>query len=368
MQLKDLYLYQFKNMEEAEISFSPAMNFLCGANGTGKTNILDSINYLSLTKSFVNNIDTDNIQNGKNYFHIRGKYNMHQSIEEYSCLVKKEEHKHFKHFQKEYPRLSAHIGTIPLVSISPLDHYIITDGSDVRRKLMDTTISQFDKNYLGHLIRYNKLLKQRNALLKNDSVKSDSEKRDMLDIFDEQLETPAQYIFELRKEFMEHIIPYFNSNYRELSQKEEENIQLSYQSQLTEKSMAVLLQENKNKDIISETTTSGIHKDDILFFLNQKPIRYFASQGQQKTYLTALKLSIMQYMENKTHISPILLLDDIFDKLDEQRVLNLLVHISKLSSQVFITDTNYDRIKKISENLSCEYSIFEVMNGNCFIK
>jgi DNA replication and repair protein RecF len=368
MFLKELYLYQFKNIEEAELSLSPAINFLCGFNGVGKTNILDAVNYLSFTKSFINSTDTENISYGKDYFHLRGNYNSNQSVEEYSCIVKKEGRKHFRHFQKEYPKMSAHIGIIPLVIISPLDHFIITEGSEFRRKLIDTTISQFDKYYLGHLIQYNKLLKQRNALLKNDDGRSHSEKIEMLEIFNEQLEKPAYYIYKLRNDFMEHITPFFLANYQELAQKKEENIQLVYQSQLAEKSIKALLQENIKKDIQSETTTAGIHKDDILFFLNQKPIRYSASQGQQKTYLTALKLSILQYINSQTQISPILLLDDIFDKLDEHRVLNLLELVSKRNSQVFITDTNYDRIKKISEHNSGDFCIFEVINGQCFRK
>ncbi len=360
MFLKELYLHQFKNIEEAELNFSPSLNFIFGENGAGKTNILDAIHYLSLTKSFINTTDTENILNNTDFFRVHGKYKNDENLEEFSCVVNKEGRKHFKHFTKDYPRMADHIGRIPVVVISPFDQFIITEGSEFRRRLVDSTISQYDKIYLGSLYDYNRILKQRNALLKSDQP--EYAKLEMLEIMDMQLEKPAGYIFEARKTFIEGIQNIFNRFYAQIAQKENEKVNLEYRSLLTENDFSSLLKENLKKDILAETTTAGIHKDDVLFFLSDKPIRYFASQGQQKTYLTALKLSILDYLKQFS-AKPILLLDDIFDKLDDNRVKNLVNTVMNEGIQVFITHTNLERFTQLDLGNKSEIHIFEVMNG-----
>lgn len=360
MFLQELYLYQFRNIKEAEINFSPLLNFFFGENGVGKTNILDAIHYLSLTKSFINSTDTDNILYNADFFRIYGKYINDETIEEFSCIVNKEGRKHFKHFSKNYSRLSDHIGKVPIVVISPFDQFIITEGSDFRRKLMDLTISQYDKIYLINLSDYNRVLKQRNALLKLEQP--EHVKMEMLEIMNMQIEKPANYIFKARKTFIENIQNTFNHFYNLIAQKNNEKINLQYRSFLSENDFMVLLRENVQKDITAETTTIGVHKDDILFFLGDKPIRYFASQGQQKTFLTALKLSILDYMSH-FNAKPILLLDDIFDKLDYNRVRNLVNTVLNEGIQVFVTHTNMEQFMQLNLANTSEIQIFEVING-----
>jgi DNA replication and repair protein RecF len=360
MFLKELSLHQFKNIEEAALSFSPTLNFIYGQNGAGKTNILDAIHYLSLTKSFINTTDTENIRNNEGFFRIYGKYSNTESYEEFSCVVNREGRKHFKHFTKEYSRLADHIGKLPIVVISPFDHFIITEGSEYRRKLLDSTISQYDKIYLGYLYDYNRILKQRNALLKSEQP--EYAKLEMLEIMNVQLDKPANYIFKARYEFIEGIKELFNRYYLQIANRNNELAELEYRSSLIDNEFHLLLKDNLKKDLIAETTTSGIHKDDVLFLLNKKNIRYFASQGQQKTFLTALKLSILDYLKH-FNAKPILLLDDIFDKLDDHRVLNLLKTVVSEHIQVFITHTNIVHIEKLKLLNLSESCIFEIENG-----
>ena len=360
MFLKELSLHQFKNIEEAALSFSPTLNFIYGQNGAGKTNILDAIHYLSLTKSFINTTDTENIRNNEGFFRIYGKYSNTESYEEFSCVVNREGRKHFKHFTKEYSRLADHIGKLPIVVISPFDHFIITEGSEYRRKLLDSTISQYDKIYLGYLYDYNRILKQRNALLKSEQP--EYAKLEMLEIMNVQLDKPANYLFKARYEFIEGIKELFNRYYLQIANRNNELAELEYRSSLIDNEFHLLLKDNLKKDLIAETTTSGIHKDDVLFLLNKKNIRYFASQGQQKTFLTALKLSILDYLKH-FNAKPILLLDDIFDKLDDHRVLNLLKTVVSEHIQVFITHTNIVHIEKLNLLNLSESCIFEIENG-----
>lgn len=360
MFLSELTIQQFKNICEANMQFSSTLNFIYGENGSGKTTILDAIHYLSLTKSFINSSDIENIQDKTNFFRINGKYNNNESLDEYSCVVNKEGRKHFKYFTKEYSRLADHVGKIPIVVISPFDHFIITEGSDVRRKLLDSSISQYDKIYLGYLYDYNRILKQRNALLKSEYP--EYTKLEMLEIMDKQLEKPSEYIYKARITFIEGIQNVFDRFYAQIANRENEVASIEYRSLLKDNNFSQLLKENLKKDIIAQTTTVGIHKDDVLLFLSAKPIRYYASQGQQKTFLTALKLSILDYLKNYSK-KPILLLDDIFDRLDERRVLNLIRTITTEQIQVFITHTNKVKVDHLKLVNSSEYFIFELKNG-----
>lgn len=360
MFLKELSIQQFKNISEVTIEFSPTLNFIYGENGSGKTTILDAIHYLSLTKSFINSSDTENIQDKTDFFRINGKYNNNESLDEYSCVVNKEGRKRFKYFTKEYSRLSDHVGKIPIVVISPFDHFIITEGSDVRRKLLDSSISQYDKIYLGYLYDYNRIFKQRNALLKSEYP--DYTKLEMLEIMDKQLEKPSEYIYKARTAFIEGIQNVFGRFYAQIANREDEVASIEYRSMLKDNDFSQLLKENLKNDLIAQTTTVGIHKDDILFYLSSKPIRYFASQGQQKTFLTALKLSILDYLKYFSN-KPILLLDDIFDRLDDRRVLNLIRTITTEQMQVFITHTNKAQVEYLKLVNSSACFIFELKNG-----
>lgn len=360
MFLKELSIQQFKNISEAAIEFSPTLNFFYGENGSGKTTILDAIHYLSLTKSFINSSDTENIQDKTDFFRINGKYINNESLDEYSCVVNKEGRKHFKYFTKEYSRLFDHVGKIPIVVISPFDHFIITEGSDVRRKLLDSSISQYDKIYLGYLYDYNRILKQRNALLKSEYP--EYTKLEMLEIMDKQMEKPSEYIYKARTTFIDGIQNAFGRFYAQIANRENEVAKIEYRSLLKDNNLSLLLKENLKKDLMAQTTTVGIHKDDILLFLSDKPIRYFASQGQQKTFLTALKLSILNYLKYFSN-KPILLLDDIFDRLDDRRVLNLIRTITNEQMQVFITHTNKVQVEHLKLINSSDCFIFELKNG-----
>lgn len=361
MFLKELYIYQFKNIEEAQLIFSASLNFIFGENGAGKTNILDAIHYLSLTKSFINTIDTENILTDTNFFKILGRFSNEENIEEYTCIVNKEGRKHFKYFTKDYSRLAEHVGKIPIVVISPFDQFYISEGSEFRRKLLDASISQYDKVYLGYLYEYNRILKQRNSLLKSEHI--ESIKLEMLEILNLQLVKPAEYLHKSRKTFIDGIQKKINNFYAQISNKENEKINLEYRSPLNENNYKLLLEENIKKDILAETTTIGIHKDDILFKLNMNPIKYYASQGQQKTYLTALKLSILNFLR-QFNTKPLLLLDDIFDKLDDNRVRNLIKAVMNEGIQVFITHTDKDRFIKLNIIDLPDMHIFKVNNGN----
>ncbi len=356
MFLKELNVYQFKNISEATLSFSTPVTFFCGNNGVGKTNLLDAIYYLSFTKSFLNTTDTENINYSKDLFRIHGKYNISSNIEEFSCVVTKEGRKSFRYFQKEYQRLYEHIGKIPLVLISPSDYLYLTEGSESRRKLLDSMISQICPDYLAALVEYNKILKQRNSLLKTEQ--DNKQKCELIEIFDIQLEKPATIIYQHRKSFCEQLRPIFQELYLQLSHQSDEQVNLTYKSQLHDNTIVVLLKQHIEKDLLTSYTNCGIHKDDLIFTLNNNSIRYFASQGQQKTYLTSLKLAFAKLISQK-HKSPIILLDDIFDKLDDSRVKNLLTLIQQSSSQAFITHTDSNKIQEWLKNCT----IFELSYG-----
>ncbi len=360
MFLTELHLFNFKNIEELQFSFDERITFFCGNNGVGKTNILDAIHYLSFTKSFLNSTDTENIQHNKDFFRIQGKYSIGEEYVEYSCVVTKEGRKQFRYFEKEYTRLYEHIGKVPLVLITPQDQMYIIEGSEWRRKLIDSMISQIDTEYLHSLVEYNRILKQRNSLLKSEQDMGI--KRQLLDVYDRQLEAPCTLIYKKRKHFIDILSDLFLDQYATLTINPNEKAILFYKSQLNDASLPDLFKQNKEKDLLSEYTNAGIHKDDFIFTLNNMPIRYFASQGQQKSFLTALKLAYVMLLLNLGK-KPIIMLDDIFDKLDDHRVYQLIHILLNTECQSFITHTSKQKIDDLLRSISKKVRIFELNNG-----
>lgn len=359
MYLKKLSLLNYRNIEEAEFEFSDKINCFIGNNGVGKTNILDSIYYMSFCKSWLNSIDNQNINYNADYFMIKGNYFFSDSTNTLSCSFKKGKKKSFKLNTKEYLRLSDHIGLIPLIVISPYDSNIILSGSDERRKFMDITISQFDKAYLQNLMNYNKALLQRNKLLKQ-FAKNNYFDNSSIDIWNIQLVRFADFIFNKRKKYIDSLIPIFKNYYKHLS-KDEEEVSLSYKSQLIDDSLDNLLTGNILKDRVLQYTTCGTHKDDLDFILNHHALKKTASQGQQKTFLIALKLAQFDYIKSISQSMPILLLDDIFDKLDSTRVKQIIGLVTNNDfGQIFISDTNKERLKTILSDTNIDYRIFEL--------
>ena len=362
MFLKKLSVLNFKNYPEAELSFSQQINCLTGNNGEGKTNILDAIHYLSFCKSFFNPIDSQNILHESPFFLIQGVFGMPDRDDEIYCGLKRNQKKQFKRNKKEYSRLADHIGLYPLVMISPADSELITEGSESRRRFIDSVIAQFDREYLENLISYNKVLSQRNALLKQfgDSRKFD---KDSLDIWDIQLIEYGIKVHKCRQNFIERFVPIFQKYY-ELISGGREKVNILYSSHLNENSFADVLEKALNRDRAIEYTTVGIHKDDLEFTINEYPIKKFASQGQQKSFLIALKLAQFDYIKNIKQVTPILLLDDIYDKLDDLRVKQLMELVSGDNfGQLFITDTHPTRLSELFKSSSVDFKVFNIKNG-----
>ena len=359
MYLKDLQVLNFKNYKSEEFSFNKKINCFVGKNAVGKTNVLDAIYYLSFTKSFVSSADAYNINNEEEFFLIQGNYQRKEKNEHIHCGFKKGQKKKIKRNKEDYKKLADHIGQFPLVMISPLDSEIIIRGSELRRKLIDGVISQYDKSYLDVLLKYNAALKQRNSLLKQFS-KERNFRQDHIEIWDNQLEHYGTQVFEKRTKFISEYIKYFQSYYDILTN-DNQIVNIKYESQLSQDTLSNLLKQSIGKDRILQHTSVGIHKDDLVFSLNNLPIKRLGSQGQQKTLLIALKLAQYQHIYNYLKIKPILLLDDIFDKLDRERVKNLTSIISKDDfGQTFITDTNEERLRSILDIDKKELKIFNL--------
>lgn len=362
MYLKDLSLVNFKNYSEFSAAFSPRINCFAGNNGSGKTNLLDAIHYLSLCKSYFNAIDSQNIRNSEGYFLIQGHFEKNGETDAIYCGMKRHQKKAFKKNGKEYQKLSEHIGLYPLVMISPNDNELIWGVSEIRRKFIDSIISQYDRVYLDSLISYNNAVKQRNSLLKQFS-KSHTMDSTLLDIWDEQLVIYGKTIISKRHDFLMSFIPMFNHFYHIISDNKEE-VSLVYESSLDGRDFKAALMSSLQKDRILEYTTIGPHKDDLEFKINHLSLKKFASQGQQKSYLLSLKLAQYQYIKDKKHTKPLLLLDDVYDKLDETRF-NKLIELVKGEEfgQVFITDTHLERMQALFEDNRVDHKLFVVNNA-----
>ncbi len=359
MYLRNISLLNFKNYSQVELTFSPKINCFVGNNGVGKTNILDAVYYLSLTKSFFNAIDTQNIKYDHDFSVIQGDFEKDGKIEQIYCGIARNRKKQFKRNKKEYQRLADHIGLLPVVMISPADSSLIIEGSSERRRFIDTVIAQYDKPYLEDLINYNKALSQRNRLLKNFS-RNNSFSEESMQLWNDQLIPPGERIYGKRVEFIKRLIPIFQHYYDSIA-KGGEKVSLSYQSHLNEGDFRELLREAEYKDRILQYTTVGIHKDDLNLKLSGYPIKRVGSQGQQKTYLLALKLAKFEFIKNIVGFHPILLLDDIFDKFDKLRVKQIIELVAHQEfGQIFITDTHQDRLETILNELPADYKLFRI--------
>ncbi|MFN0290794.1 DNA replication/repair protein RecF [Pedobacter helvus] len=362
MWLKNLTLLNFKNYNAADLSFSKTVNAFVGNNGAGKTNLLDAIHYLCLCKSYFNPIDSQQIKAGEELFLVQGDFDRDDKKEKISCGLKRNHKKSFKRNKKEYDKLADHIGLFPVVMISPYDINLIMDGSEERRKFIDNVISQTDSKYLDELIIYNKHLLNRNALLKQIAVTRTLDVA-LLQILDEQLMRSGNLIFEKRKQFLLDFIPLFNKHYHFLTS-DAEQVSLTYLSQLNENSFEDLLKHSLEKDRLLERTTTGIHKDELQFEIAGMPMKKFGSQGQQKSFLIALKLAQYSYLQKYKNFKPLLLLDDIFDKLDNNRIHKLMEMVSHHDfGQIFITDANKNRVEAVFSEIEVDIALFEVNDG-----
>lgn len=360
--LAELHLVNFKNYDELNVQFSSGINCFVGKNGSGKTNILDAVYYLSMTKSYLNVIDKQNVKFDQPFFSILGSWEKSGNQTSIHCVVKLGSKKVIKKNKKEYTKITEHIGQFPVVMISPYDRDLISEGSELRRKWIDGIISQFDASYLDELIKYQKVLDQRNALLKNMHENRLFD-RESIDIWNAQLIPLGERIHLKRQQFIAEFSVYFQEKYFWLTQVEEP-VSLVYKSQLNDQSFKDLLLLNERKDAFSHYTNGGIHKDDFLFLIKEHPIKKFGSQGQQKSFLIALKLAQYAWLENHLKLKPVLLLDDIFDKLDENRVKHLMDLVSSETfGQVLITDTEQSRLNQIFSALSKSFALYEVQQN-----
>lgn len=362
MILKSLSILNYKNIPEAELKFSDKVNCLIGQNGEGKTNLLDAIYFLSFCKSNGNPVDSQCIRHGAEFFVIQGRYqNEQQEDMEVYCGLKRGVKKSFKKDKKEYKRLSDHIGLIPIVVVSPADQELILGGSEERRRFMDLVISQYDKEYLNALTRYQKALQQRNAMLKVEGLLD----VEMISIWEEMMAETGDFIYQRRKEFIEEFTPIFQEFYQQISQ-DKEQVKLIYTSHGERGPLLHTIQRDREKDHIMGYSLHGVHKDDLIMQIGDYAIKREGSQGQNKTYLIALKLAQFNFLKRTgTQTTPLLLLDDIFDKLDSSRVEQIVRLVTSQNfGQIFITDTNRDHLDSILQKIGEEHCVFHVENGS----
>ena len=359
MILKSLSLLNYKNFESKTFAFNEKINCIVGNNGIGKTNVLDAIYHLSFGKSYFNPVATQNIKHDEEFFVINGDYEKEEKLEKVIVSLKRGHKKVIKRNGKAYDKFSEHIGFLPLVIISPADRDLIIEGSTTRRKFIDSVISQSDNSYLNTLINYNKILTQRNALLKYFALNHTFNK-DTLDVYNSQLTDFGTKIFEKRDAFLQEFIPIFKSRYEAISNGNED-VDLNYHSDLFDDDLNTLLNKVINKDKALQYTSVGIHKDDLHFNISGHPIKKFGSQGQQKSFLIALKLAQFDFIKAQSGVNPILLLDDIFDKLDEQRVSQIIKLVDDENfGQLFISDTHAERTENAVKQVHQSYEIFKL--------
>lgn len=359
MIIRKLSLYNFKNHSEKTFDLSPQINCFVGNNGVGKTNILDALHYLSVGKSFLGNTDLNNIKKDEDFFSINAEIQNDDSEDIIKISQPKEAKKIIKKNDKTYDRLADHIGYLPSVMISPYDSNLISDSGESRRKFLDSMISQTDSEYLFGLIQYQKTIQQRNALLKY-FAKNRTWDKDSLEIYDDPIKKSGTQIYKKRKNFVEKLNPIVQSFY-EIISGGKESVSVVYESHLQEDSFENLLKESLDRDRMLTYTSKGIHKDDLLFDMDSVLIKKIGSQGQQKSFLISLKLAQMSLVKELTGKTPILLLDDIFDKLDDTRVAQLIKLVNQENfGQIFITDTHRERTESVVKKINEESIIFEV--------
>lgn len=362
LRLSKISLTHFKNYEFVSFDFLSRVTGICGLNGMGKTNLLDAIYYCCFTKSYFTGSDQLNAQFGKEGFRLEANFSNEQQLLKVVSIHRGMGKKEFYLNDVAYDKLSKHIGLLPAVIIAPDDVEIITGGSEERRKLIDAIICQLDAEYLQQLMIYNKVLQQRNSLLKQFAEKANTDEA-LLQILDEQLVVPGNYVFEKRKSFTAQLIPLVQQFYKQIAENDEA-IAIHYESKLFKATFAELLQQNREKDRILQRTNAGIHKDDLLFELNAQAFKTIASQGQRKSLLFAIKLAEYEIMRQGKGFAPILLLDDVFEKLDDKRMKNLLHWVcNQNEGQVFITDTHRERLEKAFEILDVKGDIIELIEN-----
>ena len=359
MILKSITLTNYKSFSAKTVNLDPKINCFIGPNGVGKSNVLDAIYHLSFGKSYFNPISSQNIKHGEVFFAIKGLYRNESKEEVVIINFKKNDKKVIKRNNKKYEKFSDHIGFIPLVIISPSDRNLIAEGSDIRRKFIDSVISQSDKKYLENLINYNKILTQRNSLLKL-FFKNKKFDKQTIQVYDSQLESIGEKIHIKRKTFLNDFVPVFKDKYRSISNNNEE-VDIKYKTDLEFDKLSVLLQNNLEKDMFLQYTSKGIHKDDLIFNINDYSVKKFGSQGQQKSLLIALKLAQFDFLKSQNKNNPILLLDDIFDKLDKNRVKQIINLVSDDDfGQIFISDTDEERTKESIKEINNTNKIFNL--------
>jgi DNA replication and repair protein RecF len=359
MFLKKISLFNYKNFSEATFEFDAKINCFVGKNGIGKTNVLDAIYHLANGKSYFNPLAVQNIKHNEDFFVIDGEFEKAERTEQIVSSFKKGQKKILKRNGKIYEKFSDHIGFIPLVIISPADNDLIIEGSETRRRFIDSVISQLEPSYLQELIQYQKIISQRNALLKYFALNHTFD-NETLSIYNQQLNGLGNSIFEKRKEFIIDFLPIFNKHHQAITGSEE-TVQLVYESHLFENDLLTLFEENLAKDRALQYTSVGIHKDDLAFQIDGHPIKKFGSQGQQKSFLIALKLAQFEFVKKQSGEKPILLFDDIFDKLDETRVSKIVEMVNQEEfGQLFISDTHPERTETIVKTTHQSYKIFSL--------
>jgi DNA replication and repair protein RecF len=362
MYLEKISLLNFKNYEELALTFSKGVNFFTGSNGSGKTNLLDAIYYLSFSKSAFNSNDSQNIKHGADFFMIQGNYMRKGKKDQVQCNLIQGQKKALKLNNSTYDKFSEHIGQFPSVLINPYDTDLIREGSEERRKFFDSIISQIDHLYLNEIIKYNQILKQRNSLLKQFNEKNHID-NDLLDSYNTPLLQTGNYIYKRRKKFLDEFIPVFLTHYQNLSEKREE-VKLTYFSQVEAENFEKDFAHSLKKDISLQRTSRGVHRDDFIFKIGEHPLKNLGSQGQQKSFVIALKLAQFEIIKKDKGIKPLLLLDDIFDKLDDKRINKIMEMVADHSfGQLFITDARINKSEKFFSQINSEVSIFKIDKG-----
>lgn len=361
MILKNISILNFKNIREASLALSPNLNCFLGRNGEGKTNFLDAVYYMSFCRSSFNPVDSQIIMHGQDFFVVEGRYENEAGdpIDIY-CGMKRGTKKHFKRDKKEYKRLSQHVGLIPLIFVSPADQALIVGGSEERRRLMDVVISQYDNAYIESLNSYNKALQQRNALLKMDDEPDPS----LLDIWEQEMARHGTVVYKAREEFVQRLVPVFQDIYNHISDGHE-RVSLRYVSHGQRGDLLDVIQRDRFKDRAVGYSLHGVHRDDLEMLLGDYQMRREGSQGQSKSYVLALKLAQFDFLRRTaSQTTPLLLLDDIFDKLDSHRVEQIVKLVSGDGfGQIFITDTNRDHLDQILRSVTYDYRMFDVRGG-----
>ena len=375
MILNRLSIINYKNIQEATLTLSPKMNCFIGPNGTGKTNLLDAVYYLSFCRSAYTSVDSQVIRHDQDFFVVEGDYTddrgmLGEDQDELRklsiyCGMKRGTKKHFKCNKKEYKRLSQHIGLIPLIFVSPADTYLVDGGGEERRRLMDMVISQYDNLYLHALNRYNKALQQRNTLLKMEEEPD----LELMRIWEEQMAAEGEVIYQKRSAFVQELIPVFQQIYQQISD-DRESVSLRYVSHGQRGPLLEVIQRDRMKDRAVGYSLHGVHRDDLEMLLGDYPMRREGSQGQLKTFVIAMKLAQFSFLKRTcSQTTPLLLLDDIFDKLDAHRVERIVSLVaSKEYGQIFITDTNREHLDKILQANSFDYQLFSVHDGEVTVR